>query len=92
MQPYPDLAELAAEASEANVEWSAVLQRAGIASTTEWRWRKGTFHPRYATILKLREALAAEIAGADRDNESHPPRVPKPHSPKRRAHARQGVE
>lgn len=92
MHSIPEVADMVDRASKANVQWAAVLKRAGIASTTAWRWRRGEFHPRYATLAKLRDALAAEIAGGDSDKESHPTRVPQPHSPKRRADARQGVE
>jgi transposase-like protein len=51
------LAQLDQEAHEAGVDLSEACERAGIASTTLQRWRRGDVSPREATA----KAVIAEI-------------------------------
>lgn len=48
-----------------------------------------TYRNEFSGAAGREKVMAARIHGV---NESHPPHTPKPHSPKRRADARQGVE
>lgn len=62
MSKAPEVAEIEARAAAANVNIADVLRRAGIASTTWWRWSEGHFGPRLSTLRKVKDALEAEIA------------------------------
>lgn len=66
MSKAPEVAEIEARAAAANVNITDVLKRAGIATTTWWRWSEGHFAPRLSTLRKVRGALDAEIAQADK--------------------------
>lgn len=62
MQKAPELLEIETRADTAGVAMSDVLKRAGVASTTWWRWSEGHFEPRMSTLRKVRDALDGEIS------------------------------
>lgn len=62
MEKSPEIVEIESRATTAGVEIGDVLKRAGVASTTWWRWSEGHFDPRLSTLRKVRAALDAEIA------------------------------
>lgn len=64
-QAAPEVEEIEALATTANVSMSVVLKRAGVAPTTWWRWRKGAFDPRQATLRKIRGVLDETIRAQD---------------------------
>jgi predicted transcriptional regulator len=71
MVKAPEIQEIETKAAEANVSIADVLKRAGVASTTWWRWSEGQFDPRFSTLRKVRDALDEEIAARDAgDNEA----------------------
>lgn len=58
----PEVREIQTMAAEANIPMSRVLDKAGVALTTYWRWRHGS-EPKVGTIRKLKEAIT-ELSGA----------------------------
>lgn len=65
MEKAPEVAEIESLASTAGISIDDVLKRAGVATTTWWRWREGHFLPRLSTLRKVRSALNDEIALKD---------------------------
>lgn len=53
----PEVREIEALAEKAQVPMTRVLDRAGVALTTYWRWRNAGSEPKVGTIRKLRAAL-----------------------------------
>ena len=66
MNIAPEVIELEQLAQRVAVPMSAALKRAGVASTTYWRWRHGGKEPLTGTIRKVRAAITelAERAAA----------------------------
>lgn len=65
MDIAPEVNELEALAQTAAVPLNVALKRAGISSTTYWRWRHEGREPLAKTVRKVRAAiteLAAEAA------------------------------
>jgi predicted transcriptional regulator len=61
----PEVTEIEELAQSASIDMGAVLKKAGVATTTWWRWGEGHFEPRIKTLRRVREALDAEIAARD---------------------------
>ncbi len=65
MQLLSYLDQLQYEARKAGVDLDEACAKAGIASTTLQRWRKGEVTPRHATaqavLAKIREMAAARV-------------------------------
>lgn len=57
MQIDPEVIELEDLAAAANIKMSAVLARAGVATTTHWRWVNEGADPKAKTLRKVRAAL-----------------------------------
>jgi transcriptional regulator with XRE-family HTH domain len=49
--------QIEAAAKAQGVKMSDVLRRANINHSTWWRWKKGRFSPRVATVEKIEKAL-----------------------------------
>jgi transcriptional regulator with XRE-family HTH domain len=49
--------QIEATAKAQGMKMSDVLRRANIAHSTWWRWKKGRFSPRFATVEKIEKAL-----------------------------------
>lgn len=62
MQIAPEVIELEQLAQRVAVPMSRALKRAGVASTTYWRWRHEGKEPLTGTIRKVRSAIN-ELAG-----------------------------
>ena len=63
MEIAPEVRELEALAETAQVPMSRVLAKAGVASSTYWRWRHEGKDPQSKTLRKLKAALQ-ELAAA----------------------------
>lgn len=57
MQIAPEVTELEALAERLNVPMGQALKRAGVASTTYWRWRHAEKEPLTKTVRKVRAAI-----------------------------------
>lgn len=63
MEIAPEVRELEQLATQSNVQMSRALKRAGVASTTYWRWVNEGKEPLTGTIRKVRAAIT-ELAAA----------------------------
>ena len=52
-----DYEKIIARSERAGLSEKALLERAGIASTTTWRWRRGAVMPNFRSILRLNRAV-----------------------------------
>ena len=57
MQIAPEVIELEQLAQREAVQMGLALKRAGVASTTYWRWRHAGKEPLTGTIRKIRAAI-----------------------------------
>lgn len=57
MEVAPEVLEVVALAKSANVALPRALERAGVASSTYWRWVKQGSEPSTGTIRKLKAAI-----------------------------------
>jgi predicted transcriptional regulator len=67
MQVAPQVQEIEALAASAGVPMLDVLKRAGVATTTWWRWSEGHFEPRFSTLRRVRDALDELVASKRQD-------------------------
>jgi hypothetical protein len=63
MDIAPEVLELEDMAERANVPLGKALRRAGVASSTYWRWRHDGKEPLTRTVRKIRAAIE-ELADA----------------------------
>lgn len=59
MHEADPIAEIELACGAAGLSIDAVLERAGVAHTTWWRWKGGKFEPRPATLRKIKSAMDA---------------------------------
>jgi hypothetical protein len=62
MQIAPEVQELEELAQRAALPMSRVLAKAGVASTTYWRWRHSGSEPHTRTVRRLKAAIV-ELSG-----------------------------
>lgn len=63
MEITPEIREIEHRAAAADVPITDILNRAGVAATTWWRWTTGKYEPRLSMLRKVQAALESEIAG-----------------------------
>lgn len=58
MTKAPEVTEIESLASTRGVEMGAALAKAGVATSTYWRWREGRTDPQSKTLRRIKAAIS----------------------------------